>query len=180
MLARSSNHRTRRLIPVITNGGTVSRCTFIFGNGLGRSLDNDYFQLSNGLSQVWNDRESFTQAQKNLVISAIEGLDAEEYPESEEQLDKLQVAIVAAGFLRSFEDNKVQWLNDHSRNLPGAFKKFIHEVACYFHDSGQELPRTFTDPLAQFIRETASHVGVLNYDNLLYDGFVKEGILNGY
>ncbi len=158
----------------------MSRCTFIFGNGLGRSIDNDYFQLSSGLSHVWNDREGFTQAQKDLVISAIEGLNAEEYPQSEEQLDKLQVAIVAAGFLRSFETEEVHWLNDHSRDLPVAFRKFIHEVACYFHGSGKELPREFIDPLAQFVRETASHIGVLNYDNLLYDGFVKEGILNGY
>jgi hypothetical protein len=168
------------LAGVTTNGGIVSRCTFVFGNGLGRSLNNTYFQLSTGLSHVWNDRESFTQAQKDLIISAVEGLDAEAYPKSEEQLDKLQVAIVAAGFLRSFENDKVQWLNDHSRNLPAAFRKFIHEVACYFHDSEQELPRTFIDPLAQFIRKTSSHVGVLNYDNLLYDGFVKEGVLNGY
>lgn len=158
----------------------MSRCTFIFGNGLGRSLDNGYFQLSAGLSHVWNDRESITQVQKNLIISAIEGLNAEDYPQSEEQLDKLHVAIVAAGFLQSFETDKVEWLNDHSRNLPTAFRKFIHEVACYFHDSEQRLPRTFIDPLAKFIRETGSHVGVLNYDNLLYDGFVKEGILNGY
>lgn len=158
----------------------MRRCTFIFGNGLGRSLDNNYFQLSSGLSHVWNDRAGFTQAQKDLVISAIEGLNAEEYPESEEQLDKLQVAIVAAGFLRSFETETVQWLNDHSRDLPVAFRKFIHEVACYFHNSGRELPRRFINPLSQFVRETASHVGVLNYDNLLYDGLVKEGILNGY
>lgn len=105
----------------------MSRCTFIFGNGLGRSLDNDYFQLSSGLSHVWNDRKGFTQAQKDLVISAIEGLNAEEYPQSEEQLDKLQVAIVAAGFLRSFETDEVQWLNDHSRDLPVAFRKFIQD-----------------------------------------------------
>lgn len=158
----------------------MSRCTFIFGNGLGRTLDNDYFQLSSGLSHVWNDRGSFTQEQKDLVISAITGLSANEYPQSEEQLDKLQVAIVAAGFLRSFERDDVQWLNDHSRNLPAAFNKFIHEVSCYFHYSGKSLPSDFIDPLAKFVRETASHVGVLNYDNLLYDGFVEEGILNGY
>lgn len=158
----------------------MSRNTFIFGNGLGRALNNDYFQLSAGLAHVWNDRSSLTQAQKDLIISAIEGLSSSDYPSSEDELDKLQVAIVASGFLKSFESNNIEWLNDHSRNLPSAFNEFVHQVASYFHDSELELPSDFIKPLVDFIRRTSSHVGVLNYDNLLYDSFVREEVLRGY
>lgn len=158
----------------------MARTTLIFGNGLGRSIDNDYFQLNSGLNYVWNNRNTISEEQKNLVISAIEGLSDEQFPESEEQLDKLQIALIAATFLKSFENQQVEWLNEHSRDLPQAFSKFIHEVAYYFHCSESELPREFIDPLVQFIRATSSHVGVLNYDNLLYDAFVNTYLLNGY
>lgn len=35
-------------------------------------------------------------------------------------------------------------------------------------------------PLSDFIKETKSHVAVLNYDNLLYDAFTNTGVLSGY
>lgn len=88
----------------------MPRCTLIFGNGLGRTIDNEYYQLNSGISYVWNDRQTITQEQKNLVISAIAGLTQEQYPENEDQLDKLLVAIIAAGFLKSFENENVEWL----------------------------------------------------------------------
>ncbi len=158
----------------------MARYTLIFGNGLGRSLDNDYFKLSSGLEYAWNESEHFTDDQKTLVISAIRGIDNDEYPSSEEQLDILQVAIVAAGFLKAFESEEVEWLNNASRELPQAFRRFIHEVASYFHKSGEHLNSEFIEPLSSFIRKTASHVAVLNYDNLLYDALVKTRVLNGY
>jgi hypothetical protein len=158
----------------------MSRFLFIFGNGLGMALDSDYFSLSSGLQSVWNGSEYFTAEHKRLVTSAIPGLSSEGFPESEEQLDQLQVAIVASEYLSGFESENIQWLNDSSRELPNAFRRFVHEVASYFHDSGFSLPRNFVEPLSQYIYETKSHVAVLNYDNLLYDAFTRQGLLNGY
>jgi hypothetical protein len=158
----------------------MARYTIVLGNGLGMSLDRKYFSLSAGLAAVWSGTSSFTQQQKKLVISAIPGLSSTKYPESEEQLDILHVALVAAGFLKSFESPKVKWLSKSSRKLPQAFRQFVHEVGVYFHSSDQTLPESFVTPLVDFVNDTKSHVAVLNYDNLLYDAFVQTKVLDGY
>lgn len=137
------------------------------------SPDSKYFSLSTGLAAIWSGTSSFTQQQKDLVISAIPGLSSTDYPRSEEQLDILQVAIVAAGFLKSFESNSVKWLSDSSRELLQAFRRFVHEVGVYFHGSDKTLPEAFVTPLVDFVNDSKSHVTVLNYDNLLYDALLK-------
>lgn len=144
------------------------------------AIDSQYFLLSSGLKSVWDGSEHFGPQHKRMVVSAIPDLSADDYPQSEEQLDQLQVAIVASEFLRSFESVDVRWLSDMSREFPEAFRRFVHEVASYFHDSGKILPDTFVNPLSAFINETKSHVAVLNYDNLLYDAFTTNGVLSGY
>jgi hypothetical protein len=158
----------------------MPRLALIFGNGLGMALDSQYFALPSGLRSVWNGSEHFREEHKRLVTSAIQGLSAEAHPELEEQLDQLQVAIVASEFLRRFESENVKWLSDHSREFPQAFRRFVHEVASYFHDSGKHLPYPFVDSLSNFIKVTKSHVAVLNYDNLLYDALTETGVLSGY
>lgn len=144
------------------------------------ALDPHYFSLKTGLHSVWNGSEHFAYEHKLLVTSAIAGLSPDAFPESEEQLDQLQVAIVASEYLSGFESESVQWLSDSSRELPNAFRRFVHEVASYFHKSEQCLPDCFVGPLSKFISETKSHVAVLNYDNLLYDAFNTYRILSGY
>lgn len=158
----------------------MARATFIFGNGLGRALDNDYFDLTAGLREVWTNNDQFTNAQRDLVISSLNNLSEERFPEKEEQLDKLQVALLSASILKNFETDNVKWLRDESRELPDAFRRFIHEVAAYFHNSGQGLPVDFVQSLTDEIRRTASHVATLNYDNLLYDALKDQGVLRGY
>lgn len=158
----------------------MARLAIVIGNGLGMAIDSEYFSLSKGLAAVWSGTSSFNQEQKNLVISAIPGLSPTDYPSSEEQLDILQVAIVAAGFLKSFESPHVKWLSNESRELPQAFRRFVHEVGVYFYNSDEALPDAFVSALAQFIDDTKSHVATLNYDSLLYDAFVQYGVLNGY
>lgn len=158
----------------------MPRYTLVFGNGLGMAMDDQYFSLGSGLKSVWNGSENFGQEQKRLMVSAINGLSVNDFPKSEEQLDQLQVAIVASEFLRNFESDEVKWLSDMSRGFPEAFRRFVHEVASYFHDSGKTLPDAFVMPLSAFIKETKSHVAVLNYDNLLYDAFNNTDVLSGY
>jgi hypothetical protein len=144
------------------------------------ALNSDYFRLSAGLAHAWNTSPDFTSDYKKLVASAISGAN-KDYPESEDQLDRLQMALIASKFLRSLEaKNEVQWLNETSRELPRAFQSFIHTVAVYFHDSGERLSRLFMENLAGFIDSSRSHVAVLNYDNLLYDALTREKILDGY
>ena len=158
----------------------MARSLLIFGNGLGMALNSDYFRLACGLNAAWNATNTFTPEHKRLVASAIPGVSDEQYPESEEQLDRLQMALVASNFLRAFETKDVRWLTDTSRELPTAFRRFVHAVAVYFHESGLHLPLAFMEPLADYIGKTRSHIAVLNYDNLLYDGLKSFNLLRGY
>lgn len=158
----------------------MARGLVIFGNGLGMALESKYFNLASALQYAWTTSEHFSAPHKALVMSSIAGSTNAEFPDSEAQLEKLQLAIVASDFLKSLEIERIHWLNDNARELPRAFKIFVHEVATYFHQSDLTLPDEFLDPLAEFINNSKTHIAVLNYDNLLYDGLAKKGILNGY
>lgn len=144
------------------------------------ALDPTYFNLSAGLSHAWSDDGIFTPEHKHLVASAIPGVDLQTYPSSEEQLDQLQMALVASDFLQSFETGDIRWLTEQSRQLPNAFRRFVHTVATYFHDSSHRLPGLFVNPLADYVEKTKSHVALLNYDNLVYDAFRERQLLRGY
>lgn len=144
------------------------------------TLDSNYFSLSSGLAAAWLGNSTLTPQQKDLVVSAIPGLSPTDYPRSEEELDTLQVAMVAADFLRSFETDRVRWLSDTSRDIPHAFRQYVHAVGAYFHRHGKMLPNEFVLPLVEFVKNTKSHVAVLNYDNLLYDAFIQEEVVHGF
>ena len=158
----------------------MPRSICIFGNGMGLALDPEYFSLQNGLSSVWNDTSHLSEEHKALILSAIEGTTEENPPNSEDQLDQLQVAIIATEFLCNFEVDGTSWVSPPAKDLPKTFKKYIHEVALHFHRSEHELPDEFLDPLSDYIKDSKSHVVTLNYDNLLYDGFKSKGVLDGY
>ena len=164
----------------LNKGYSVVRLIIIVGNGLGMAVEPAYFALQNGLENVWNNTDYLSQEHKTLIQSAISGATEEKPPSSEEQLDKLQVAIVATEFLSGFKVGDVSWVSDPAKELPSALRKYIHEVALYFHRSDNELPDSFISPLSGFINASKSHVVTLNYDNLLYDAFTKQGVLNGY
>lgn len=156
------------------------RSLLIFGNGLGMALNPNYFSLPMGLHSVWNSTEHLSPEHKALITSAIPGTSPILPPSAEWQLDKLHGAILATEHLNSFESNDIAWVTPFAKQLPSAFRTFIHEVGMYFHQSGQQLPAAFSDPLADFIRQTASHVATLNYDNLLYDSLIARGLLHGF
>ena len=156
------------------------RTTIIFGNGLGMALEPNYFELKKALSYVWETSTELTGQHKALIKSALPEMAVDGYPESEEMLNELHVAIIATEILSGYETERVAWLNDNSRDVPEAFKKFVHEVALYFHSSDKSLPIDFVSSLSSYIQQTKSHVGVLNYDNLLYDALCRTHILKGY
>lgn len=158
----------------------MERSLVIVGNGIGLALDPITFSLENGLKSVWNNTAHLSNEHKNLILSAIEGTTKQVPPEGEDQLDELQVAIIATEFLSNFEVNGTSWISEDAKKLPVAFRKFIHEVALHFHRTGKALPKEFLTPFARFIKKTKSHVVTLNYDNLLYDGFKLEKVLDGY
>lgn len=158
----------------------MSRSLIIFGNGLGMALNPKLFSLETALEAVWNDSEHLSIEHKELILSAIEGTTKDTPPQEEEQLDQLQIAIISTEFLSKLEVDGQPWLSEPAKNLPSAFKTYIHEVALYFHRTGEVLPDQFIQPLSDFIKETKSHVVTLNYDNLLYDALLSSKVLKGY
>lgn len=144
------------------------------------ALNSEYFQLKTALHKVWTDTDLLSTPQKELIKSALENTSDEDYPSSEDQLDDLQVALFASELLKGFETPTVQWLNDNSRDVVNAFKRFIHQVSLYFHKYNGELPEEFIDSLTEYIVRNRAHVVTLNYDNLLYDPLCRRKILSGF
>ena len=160
--------------------GMDNRATVIFGNGVGMALDPEYFLLKTGLHSVWNNSKLLNEEQKALIRSALPKVTDDAYPESEEMLDDVQVAIFASELLQEFEVNDVEWLNQNSREIVSSFKRFIHKVGLYFQSSNQKLPDEFADPFVEYIKSTKSHIAVLNYDNLIYDSLCVNKVLDAY
>jgi len=158
----------------------MGRSILIVGNGIGLSLDPNYFKLQVALENVWNNTDHLSVKHKLLIQSAIEGTSDDTPPHSEEQLDKLQVAIIATEFLSGFEVGDASWVSEPAKELPTTFRKYIHEVALYFHNSGEKLPNSFVEPLSDFVNSTKTHVATLNYDKLLYDALQLTGVLDGF
>jgi len=44
---------------------------FIFGNGLGRAISNDYFSLERALKEAWDAPKLLTDAEKRLIESCL-------------------------------------------------------------------------------------------------------------
>lgn len=157
----------------------------IFGNGLGRALDNEFFDLENGLRYAWHGSGLLEEAQKRLIqqclpAEVIEG-EVADFPRREEELDRLQRVLAACDEISKHEiSDEVRWLSDHGRQFPRAIRSFIHSAASYFHSGQHSLPATFMDPLIDWIRSSRSHIATLNYDDLLYRGFIGTDVFNGY
>jgi len=95
-------------------------------------------------------------------------------------LDQIQVALVAAEYLRDFNLKGATWLTPEATELPNAFQRYIHAVAAHFHAHKFALPLEFADSLANYINKSKSHVTTLNYDNLLYDGLKGKDVFSGF
>ena len=158
----------------------TNRSTILFGNGLGMALDPDYFQLKSALYEVWNNTELLSDQHKKLIQAALSSKSDSAYPESEEQLDGIQIAILASELLKKYETEEAPWLNQNSRDIVTAFRKFIHGVSLYFHKSGKPLPEKFLDSLIKYIEASKFHIATLNYDNLLYDPLCAKKVMSGY
>lgn len=156
-----------------------SRKTVIFGNGLGMALDSTSFSLDKALGRVWDDESILSEEQKQLICSCLPD-NRVGRPQGEEELDKLQLALSACDFLLGIRGSRIHWLSDDGQQFPIAVRKLIYNTAKQFHQTTNRLPDSFLQPFCDFIRETQSHIGTLNYDNLLYRSMVNDKLLDGY
>jgi hypothetical protein len=163
----------------------LTRHTIIFGNGLGRALNNDFFQLQAAMREVWQDPGALSDMQRQLISTAIEGIDADG-PTEEDQLLGTQLALMACRLLSSAvrDDSLEHWLTAEAMSFPAALQKYTYMVAKYFHrfdaDSAiNSLWSDFIDHLVLFISDSKSHVATLNYDTLLYQPFNEARTVGG-
>ncbi len=157
----------------------------IFGNGLGRALNNNYFQLENALSFAWNNASALNESQKQLILQCLPSSVLEEteseFPKSEDELDRLQRVLAACDEIARHEIlGGASWLNEYGKAFPAAIRAFVHEAASYFHACPDVLPAEFVGPLKEWALSSRPHIATLNYDELLYRAFVGTELMSGY
>lgn len=163
--------------------------TILFGNGIGRAANNDYFLLETGIRSAWEDQNVVDESTKESILACIPSNSdgsTPNYPTSEDQLAILHKAVSACNTLSLLEEqNEVErrWLSEHGKDFPRNVQKFISHVAKYFHDYSaydDDHYSEFVESLSNFIKERRTHLVTLNYDNLLYQPLVEEEILKGF
>lgn len=154
------------------------RKTLIFGNGLGMALDRDHFYLPNALQRIW-DSNALDLAHKQLISACLpRQLNC---PQGEGDLDKLHLAISSCEYLSAMPQiNDLHWLSPYGWGFPSVCRSFITQVATHLYDFSNPLPEEFGGPLVEFVKATKSHVATLNYDKLLYELFIRNGVVSGF
>lgn len=157
--------------------------TIIFGNGLGRSFDNGFFDLSAGIKRVWDSEDAiFDAGTKAAIVACVKADTGEdiEFPQSEAQLATLHRVVNACSFIGSVQEVGSPWLTDLGMEFPQKVNAFIGRVATGFRYDRSNLPqnyRTFFDNLCEFLRTNEAHIATLNYDNLLYEPLIDAGLI---
>lgn len=155
----------------------MARKLIIFGNGLGMALDPAHFSLNRALTEIWNRPDFLTDAQKQLIERCLQ---RQGPPEGEHEMDTLHQVVTYCKALTHIGEGDVHWLTEDGINFPDITAKYIHKVATELHNYENFLPHQFEDSLVQFVKNTRSHIATLNYDKLLYNSFIDNGIFDGY
>lgn len=157
----------------------------VFGNGLGRALDNEYYDLEKALQSAWDNPAVLGEDQKRLIWQCLPQSvideDSLRAPKKEDELDTLQRVLAACDEIKKCEiDGGASWLSDAGKQFPLAIRSYIHCAASYFHRSSHVLPKAFSDPLVAWVSASRSHIATLNYDELLYRAFIGTNAFRGY
>lgn len=155
----------------------------IFGNGLGRSLDDEFYQLERALKASWDEDGVLDEEQKQLICNCLDDELIEgdlKAPTSEDQLKNLQKVLDSCDMIKTFETRvgtpELGWLSDHGKRFPIAIRKYFHHAASQFHSPNKRLPVAFADQLRKFVRSDRPHIATLNYDDLLYECFTETDV----
>jgi|SRR5580765_6266743 len=155
----------------------MPRKLIIVGNGLGMALDPEHFSLDTALADIWAKEGFLSPEQKNLIGRCL-GRDGA--PKGEHELDQLHLAVTYCKALNQIGVKRQNhWLTADGQNFPDITAQYIHKVATKLHNYNGVLPVNFEKPLVAFVKETKSHVATLNYDKLLYDSFINNGVFSG-
>lgn len=162
------------------------RQTIVFGNGLGRAIDNSFFSLEAALRSAWDEEELLTLRQKELIRAClpIDVIDDEGAPTSEDELEDLQRIVSAcdeiANVERKMGEQEGAWLSPVGAEFPTAIRIYLHRAASYFldreHLRQSELPDEFSVALRRHIMDNGANIVTLNYDDLLYGCFTDTSV----
>lgn len=166
-------------------GDKILRKLVVFGNGLGRALNNDYYDLKCALQTAWDNPSALDDTQKQLIWQCLPDEVLEDdilrAPKSEAELDTLQRVLAACDEISKYEiDGGAAWLSEHGKRFPGAIRSYIHCAASYFHQAPYSLSQEFVAPLVDWVLESRSHIATLNYDELLYRAFIGTKAFQGF
>ena len=111
----------------------------MFGNGLGRALDPDFFDLGRAMSSVYASLDKPTRRAIGDCLPA-----GKLKPTSEDDFDKLHRASVSCETLvRIIKPNS--WLTDQGLSFPDQVASFSTKIAASFHNCNRSLPEPFID-----------------------------------
>lgn len=160
----------------------------LFGNGIGRSIDDNFYSLSRVLEASWRDDQVVSAENKRLITSCLRAdvLERDEgtAPTSEEELADLQRVLNACEAILEFEAEDgvedVFWLSEYGRKFPAAIRRYFHHAASQFHSNDKRLPEAFAAPLRTHILKGGVSVATLNYDDLLYEAFTGTEVFDDH
>jgi hypothetical protein len=130
----------------------MARNVILFGNGLGRAIDNDFYSIKRVLQSSWDNEAVLNEQQRRLICDCLpqELIEGElKAPTSEPELSNLQKVMDACDTIREFEneDANEQWLSQHGSSFPIAIRRYFHHAASLFHQGDKCLPEDFAKPL---------------------------------
>lgn len=159
----------------------TNKCTTILiGNGLGMSIDADYFRMDRGIEQAWSQLSVDQQNRIMHIVSDQSPID------DENQLDKHYAVVQACLMLSRLEKkSRLAWLIPEARSFPNDFREFIANTAWHFYkyptDFTEQTILTrlnkFIERLINFITRQKTHIVTLNYDALIYHQIIKSNEL---
>lgn len=159
----------------------MNSTTLLFGNGLGRAINNEYFKLSTALERsldsVWFVDDTDRELMKDCLPAGSNFASIEE-----DHLETLHNVSGACLSLSKMSRTPSLFLTKPAIKLQNSVNKWISSVGWHFHDHGHENDAafcTFTNRMAKFIKEYHTHVATLNYDDLLYKRLFNSKILKG-
>lgn len=162
----------------------MSFTLFLVGNGLGRAIDNDYFALHEGIRRVWESGDEVVVENHQPILRCLNRENSQLGQPQEEEFEPIYLATKACSALSKIESGENLWLTDLGRDFPKSINYVLGKFGSSFHCDLREIKNqkfhNFISRFTQYISDNSCHVATLNYDNLLYQSFFENGILNGF
>jgi len=165
----------------VVKGAILTKRLIVFGNGLGRAIDNSFFSLETALGKAWESSILSPEKKKALLRWAMLG--AQGAPSTEERFGRIFVVMREAAKLQ--EESRVSMIDLTEDDI----RSFCHEAACHFHyykypefDTGgiNDSVTEFTSALRRHLDERSTSIATLNYDKLLYGTMVDANFDDGF